>query len=315
MHVHEPTSSEEIKSNHGPNRQAAPTGYTIVHDLVNFILGTVGAVAALCLSLTVASSAWGEDQPLWEAGLGLTVLNFPDYRGSDERTTYVLPVPYVIYRGRLLRVDRDRARGIFFERRRISLQLSVSGSVPVDSSGNAARAGMPDLDPTFEIGPSVDLLLYEDRDSDFKLDLRFPLRTVIATDLRSFSNVGWVFEPRINFNWRHVLPSRQWNLGIAAGPVFGDKRYHNYFYGVPPEFATAQRPAFVAESGYGGTQVTATMSRRYGRMWVGAFLRWDSVFEAVFDASPLVRQEETMTAGMAAVWRLRESKRRVAVED
>ncbi len=271
-------------------------------------------VVVMCLSLTMVSTARGEDEPLWEAGLGFTVLNFPDYRGSDERTTYVLPVPYAIYRGTLLRVERDRARGIFFERRRISLQLSVSGSVPVDSSGNAARSGMPDLDPTFEIGPSVDLLLYENMNTNFKIDLRLPLRTVIATDLRSFNNVGWVFEPRINFNWRNVLPNRRWNLGIAAGPVFGDKRYHNYFYGVTPAFATAQRPAYVAESGYGGTQVTATVSRRYGRMWVGAFLRWDSVFEAVFDTSPLVRQEETITAGMAAVWRLSESKQRVPDE-
>jgi outer membrane scaffolding protein for murein synthesis (MipA/OmpV family) len=267
------------------------------------------------LLLATAPPAWGEDKPLWEAGLGFTVLDFPDYRGSDERTTYVLPVPYAIYRGKLLRIERDRARGIFFERRRISLQLSVSGSVPVDSSGNAARSGMPDLDPTFEIGPSFDLLLYENDDADFKIDLRFPVRTVIATDLRSFNNVGWVFEPRINFNWRNVLPSKQWNLGVAAGPVFGDKRYHNYFYGVAPEFATAERPAYVAESGYGGTQATGSVSRRYGRMWVGAFIRWDSVFEAVFDASPLVRQEETLTAGMAVVWRLKESKRRVPDED
>ncbi|UCH47349.1 MAG: MipA/OmpV family protein [Betaproteobacteria bacterium] len=271
--------------------------------------------AALYLLLTLAAPARGEDQPLWEAGLGFTVLDFPDYRGSDERTTYVLPVPYAIYRGKLLRIERDRARGIFFERRRISLQISVSGSVPVDSSGNAARQGMPDLDPTFEFGPSFDLLLFENEDSDFKIDLRFPVRTVIATDLRSFNNVGWVFEPRINFNWSKALPSKKWNLGIAAGPVFGDKRYHNYFYGVAPEFATAERPAYVAESGYGGTQATGSVSRRYGRMWVGGFLRWDSVFEAVFDASPLVRQEETLTAGIAIVWRLNESKRRVPADD
>ncbi len=30
-----------------------------------------------------------EQHPLWEAGAGLTVLDFPDYRGSDERHTLV----------------------------------------------------------------------------------------------------------------------------------------------------------------------------------------------------------------------------------
>ncbi len=269
---------------------------------------------AACLLLTVAQASRGGDKPLWEAGLGFTVLDFPDYRGSDERTSYVLPVPYAIYRGRILKIDRSRVRGLFFEHRRVSLQLSVSGSVPVDSSGNAARTGMPDLDPTFEIGPSAEVVLYESNNKDFKLDLRFPVRTVIATDLRSFNNVGWVFEPRINFDWSNALPSKHWNLGIAAGPVFSDKRYHNYFYGVAPEFATPQRPAYVAEGGYGGTQLTGAISTRRGRMWVGAFVRWDSVAESVFESSPLIRQDETFTAGMAAVWRLRESKRRVPDE-
>ncbi|NIO39819.1 MAG: MipA/OmpV family protein [Burkholderiales bacterium] len=280
----------------------------------SLVLQQLWLIAAFAL-LMVVPYARAADNPVWEYGLGFTVLDFPDYRGSDERTTYVLPVPYAIYRGKLLRVERDRIRGLFFETSRVSLQLSVSGSVPVDSSGNAARRGMPDLDPTFEIGPSMELLLYRSIDSGFKLDLRMPARTVIATDLRHSQNVGWIFEPRINFQWNTIPPGRNWNLGVAAGPVFGDKRYHNYFYGVGPGFATPQRPLYVAEGGYGGNQLTAAASRRYGRMWIGAFVRWDSVAGAVFDASPLVRQNATITAGMAAVWRLGESKRRVPDED
>lgn len=263
----------------------------------------------------MSTPARGEDQPLWEAGLGFSVLDFPDYRGSDERTTYVLPVPYAIYRGRILRVDRDRVRGVFFERSRISMHLSVSGSVPVDSSRNSARQGMPDLDATLQIGPNLEIRLYQSTDSRFKVDLRLPVRTVIATDLKHTHNVGWIFEPRINFDFSHALPSRKWNLGIATGPVYGDKRYNNYYYGVAPEYATPQRPAYTAEGGYGGLQATAAISRRYQRMWIGAFVRWDSVADAVFESSPLVRQDETLTAGLAVVWRLKESKQRVPADN
>ena len=40
---------------------------------------------------------------------------------------------------------------------------------------------------------------------------------------------------------RHQRPARQgWNLGLLAGPLFADQRYHQYFYGVAPEFATAE---------------------------------------------------------------------------
>ncbi|MHB9102535.1 MAG: MipA/OmpV family protein [Sulfuricella sp.] len=33
-----------------------------------------------------------------------------------------------------------------------------------------------------------------------------------------------------------------WNLGLAAGPIFADQRYHQHFYGVDPAYATAARP-------------------------------------------------------------------------
>ena len=44
------------------------------------------------------------DVPLWEAGAGVAVIDFSDYRGSDERNTYVLPVPYFVYRGKFLKI-------------------------------------------------------------------------------------------------------------------------------------------------------------------------------------------------------------------
>ena len=38
-------------------------------------------------------------RPLWELGLGVAALRLPDYRGSDQSSTYLLPLPYVVYRG------------------------------------------------------------------------------------------------------------------------------------------------------------------------------------------------------------------------
>ena len=125
-------------------------------------------------------------------------------------------------------MKHDCLRGIFFERKRVNLHLSVSASVPVDSSKNSARAGMPDLDPTVQIGPNLELRLYESEDLGLKVDLRLPARTVIATDFHHTHNEGWIFEPRIDFDWDHVLSDKQWNPGFATGPMFGDKRYKNY---------------------------------------------------------------------------------------
>src|SRR5882757_8072770 len=37
--------------------------------------------------------------PLWEVGGGLAYAHLPDYRGSDEAHSYVLPFPLLVYRG------------------------------------------------------------------------------------------------------------------------------------------------------------------------------------------------------------------------
>ena len=134
---------------------------------------------------------------------------------------------------------------------------------------------------------------------------------MIATDLSHSHNVGWVFQPQINIDFRNTPLGEDWNLGLAFGPLFGDKRYHNYYYGVAPEFANLQRPAYDAESGYAGAQATGAISRRFGRMWFGGFARWDSVSGAVFESSPLIRQANNFTAGLAFTWILRESQQRV----
>ena len=54
-----------------------------------------------------AAPALAELRPEWEFGLGATGLTLPDYRGSDESRDYLLPFPYLIYRGEHLRVDRQ----------------------------------------------------------------------------------------------------------------------------------------------------------------------------------------------------------------
>jgi len=253
--------------------------------------------------------------PLWEAGAGIAVIDFPDYRGSDERQSYILPVPYFVYRGEILKADREGLRGQFFKNDRLDLHLSLNGTVPVDSTDNTARSGMPDLDPTLEIGVRLDITLLRKPDRSIEVTLGLPVRTVIATDFSHSKNIGWVFEPQFNVDFRDMWPGEGWNVGLAVGPLFGDKRYHNYFYGVAPDFATPQRPAFNAASGYAGSQILGSFSKRFRSYWVGGFVRLDSLAGAEFENSPLVRQTESFSAGFAIAWILGRSQKTVeAVE-
>jgi outer membrane scaffolding protein for murein synthesis (MipA/OmpV family) len=106
-----------------------------------------------------------------------------------------------------------------------------------------------------------------------------------------------------------------WNLGFVAGPIYATKKQHDYFYGVAPQYATATRPAYSASSGYSGTQFLASLSKRFDKTWVGAFVRYDTLRGATFIDSPLVARRNFAAAGVAVSWVLDESKTRVAVDD
>ncbi len=270
------------------------------------------------LALTLAGESIGfalaADKPLWELGIGASALAFPDYRGSDESGLYAIPLPYVVYRGEFLKADRNGIRGTFFDSDRIELNLSLGASLPVNSDENTARRGMPDLDPSLEIGPSVDINLWRAPDRRYKLDLRLPLRA--ALNVRdSLRDIGWVFSPRLNLDITGVPGLPGWNLGLLAGPMYGSERNHAHFYSVDAAHATPDRPVFDAKGGYAGSQFLLALSKRYPKYWVGAFARWDTLDGAAFAVSPLVKSDHYFAAGVGIAWILGESATRVAAEE
>jgi len=249
--------------------------------------------------------------PLWELGLGAAVLNLPDYRGSDQSRTYLLPLPYIVYRGDWLRADRDGARALLVKTDRFKVDVSVAASVPTRSRDNAAREGMPNLPGAFEIGPNVNLELFESAGRGARLDLRLPLRAAVGVQ-RSPDFIGTTFSPNLNLDLRGL---GGWNVGVLGGPLFADRRYHQHFYGVDAAYGTAQRPAYQARGGYAGWRAVSAVSRRVGNFWIGGFVRYDSLRGAVFAASPLVRREHELTAGVGVSWVFATSDRRVTVDD
>jgi outer membrane scaffolding protein for murein synthesis (MipA/OmpV family) len=272
-------------------------------------------LAALAFS-GAATGARAESLPLWEAGVGVSVIDFPEYRGSAERRTWVLPFPYIVYRGDYLKADERRGvRGLFFKTESVELDVSFNGTVPVKSSENAARQGMPDLDGTLEIGPSLNFSLLKSADRKTSLELRLPVRGVLASDFSYVDFVGWVFQPTLNVDTRDAFGYTGWKLGFLGGPVYSDGRYNRYFYAVDPAFATATRPAYSPGGGYGGAQFIAALSKRYRDFWIGGFAKWDTLNGAVFADSPLVTARQSWSGGIAIAWMVDESKARVETKN
>lgn len=267
-----------------------------------------------CAALLASGAAVAADKPLWEAGAGVGVMHLPSWRGAAESRELVLPVPYFIYHGRYLRADRQGVRGVLFDTDRVDLGVSLGASPPVSKDNSTARSGMADLDATVEIGPQLDLTLWRSPDRAQQLRLILPVRSAFTLSSAP-RHAGWVFSPALNLDMVDLPGLPGWRLGVRSGPIFATRRQHAYYYQVSPAEARPDRPAYTASGGYSGTQMLASLSRRYPRHWVGAFVRYDMLQHAAFDDSPLAARDHYLAAGVAVAWIFGESSERVNVDD
>jgi outer membrane scaffolding protein for murein synthesis (MipA/OmpV family) len=265
-------------------------------------------VTAILLLSALPLFAAEKRLPLWEFGVGAGAIHFPDYRGSSRSQSYLLPVPAIVYRGERLKVDREGLRGLLLDSERLVLDISLDGAVPVDSDQNGTREGMPDLDATFEIGPSLKLTLHQRGPLEFRLNL--PYRFVYASDFRHIDSHGALFNPNLSVSYNGRA-----HASFSAGPLYATNDYHDYYYRVDPIYATAERPAYDPNGGYSGMRYVAGFSRRYERHWLGAFIRYDDLAGAVFSGSPLVERQESWMGGLSLTWFFHRSSRTVSVDD
>lgn len=270
-------------------------------------------LAASCLA-AAATSAHADPKPLWEAGAGAGALVLPDYRGSDESRAYVLPFPYIIYRGEFFKADREGVRAEFLDTDRVKFEFAFGASQPVRSSSNKARDGMSDLKGSFEVGPSLSINLLRSADRSSRLDLRIPVSTGVTLG-GGFQGIGWQTSPRLNLDLSDVaagwIGASGWNLGVAAGPIFQSRKRDAYFYDVPGDDVRPDRPAYRSSGGYAGSQVLMALSKRFERVWVGGYLRADTLRGASFEDSPLVRRHSAFSAGIGVAYVFGQSARMV----
>ena len=269
---------------------------------------------ALSVLVLTSSAVQAEEKPLWEAGIGVAALSFPSYRGSDQTNNFLMPVPMFSYHGDFFKADRHGIRASFFDSDFIDLTVSMALSPPASSKDIKVRSGMSDLEGTFEIGPQIDLTFWRSENRARFVKLLMPLRAAVTVE-GSPQSVGWVFHPKLNMDITDLPGMPGWNLGLLAGPVFGNQRQNAYYYSVAPQYATTARPVYEANAGYAGMQYTMGFSKRFPKFWVGTFLRYDNLSGATFEDSPLVKQKDYFAGGVAITWVLGESSTRVQVND
>lgn len=272
-----------------------------------------GMILCAALFLGMSRQTGAEMLPQWELGAGVAGLMLPDYRGSDEVHSYLLPVPYIIYRLEWIKADRTGIRSKLLNWEQAEVNLSLSATPPVRSKNNRAREGMSDLKPMVELGPTLDIHLWRGDGRRFRLDVRTPVRAAFTVESHP-RDAGVNLSPTLNFDVDGI-GGKPWQLGMLAGPIFATRRQHRYYYGVSESDARPDRPAFDAHGGYAGLQFLVALSRRFEKAWFGAYARYDTLHGAVFEDSPLVRRNFYVSAGFAIAWIPLQSSRMIERDD
>lgn len=279
---------------------------------VRWVAVAMLAAAGRAGAEAVDSALGSTNLPLWEAGLFLGAARLPHYRGSDQSRGYVLPFPYLIYRGRFLQSDREGVRGLVLRTDRWETTVSLSGNPPVGDE-NRAREGMPELGPTVEAGPALKWFPFG-RMEDRRFYLVVSGRAAMASEPEDWwrlDPLGWRASVAAVFSIEDPLGLEKWRTGFTLGADWADDRFNDYYYRVDPAYAAPGRGAFDSGSGYGGLAATAFLLREiHPRLSAGVYVRWDHLGGAEFRGSPLVRREDTFMTGAAVIWTIAESARR-----
>lgn len=260
--------------------------------------------------------AGAADAPLWEIGVGAFGALTPNYPASGRSEANALPLPLFVYRGDVLRLGEDAAaRLVPFDTARFELGVSADAAFGVESDDNPLREGLPDLDPLLEIGPELVLKAagFGAPESLETLELALQGRAVFSVGFdEGVGFQGLVVEPQIRMSRPGVLgPGSVFTA--AAGPVFATRALHGYFYDVPARFARPGRPAFRAEGGYLGSEVTLGLGYAVSDrldLFLGGEL---GVHAGAANAdSPLYERDVTGSVFIGASYAVFQSERRVA---
>jgi outer membrane scaffolding protein for murein synthesis (MipA/OmpV family) len=274
----------------------------------------LACAGAACLLPAVAFAAPPSERnlPLWELGVGGAALTTPAYPGADSRSSRVLGLPFLIYRGEVLRADQSGIAARVFDSDKLELDVGVSGALPASSDDVDERAGMPDLGPLVEFGPRLKWHFAKiDDTSEVRFDL--PVRAVIELH-GGVNHQGWTMEPRLIYEKRGEKGI--WTFDAQVAAVFGDGRINRYFYEVQPQYATAERPAYAADAGlmlvrtglFGTWRMNPDV-RLFG------FVRYESYAGAANRDSPLMRRSTGASAGIGFAWTLARSQARASTPE
>jgi len=254
------------------------------------------------------------EQPLWEVRLAAFGRYGPVYPASEDSQVNIVPLPFPIYRGKILRIGDETDKPVrtrIFKRDRIKIDMDFGLNFPADSDDIDAREGMPDLDLLAEVGPELELE-FESQPLGGRMFLAFQTRGAVSLDGLDPDWRGVVVSTELKYE----RPFRDSELILKLTPEWASNDYMDFFYGVAAEFETPDRPAYKAQSGYLGTKVGITLKHAVTKkLDIVGGVRFGFYSGAKNEDSPLFTEDTTSGAILAFVWKFWESKTKAEFVD
>jgi len=256
------------------------------------------------LLIALSSVVFAEDiDTLWDnltIGVGVAAVDYPHYPGSSQSDTLVAPLPYLEYSGDWLSIDRDGVQAALFKSERFELDISVSGSLPVNNDDNRLREGMDDLGLIIEVGPELEVSLSEWGNN--RLQLHLPLRAAIELlGEDSVNTAGWVFDPRLHYQWN----KNDLEFEVDLGAYWASREYNQLIYGVGPVDVTPVRSLYSADSGLVGYRLSTTLQYDVNNWSFLAYARYMDLASSANETSPLFEDDRYALFGLGAIWRFK----------
>ena len=244
------------------------------------------------------SGAATEVKPLWELGLFALAGSQQAYPGSALRVHPRLALPFVIYRGPLLRADEE-GMGLHTQLApNVDIDLGLAAAFGSNASQSAVRRGMANIGTLVEFGPRLRVAL-GDLSGHYRWRFSLPVRGVFDLNHRLAAR-GISAEPELGWS-RHTAADNTYRASVAA--VLGNRNLANTFYGVGPADVTPSRAAYSARPGLVAWRLSSSAGLALSRDWtLIGFARWDSLNGAANRASPLVERNGGATFGVGVSW-------------
>lgn len=247
-----------------------------------------------------------EGPPLWEIGGSGFAVSRPAYPGSDTYISRALVVPFFLYRGEHLRLERGNTGYRAVKTPRFEFDIGFAGALGSSSDKVTARRGMDKLGHMIEFGPRLNWYL-TDPEQNGRWRFELPWRAVFELN-DGLQRRGYAVEPELQFDRR---ASGGWRYTAGVSAVWGSKPLADTFYRVRADQVLPDRSAYDAKSGLLVWTLFTSVMKPIDKDWrLYANFRVDSVVGAANEKSSLVRRKTAPSLLLGVTYTWKQSERR-----